>query len=363
MYGQTTQQGLRNQTPAGTTMTGTITPMTAEPFHKEPNEGDRETLTLIMNHHRDPLGELVDGLRRQGLTVIESQSIAHSHALALELDPAVVLLNPLVLQPGGIEAQIVERLQERSETPVPVILLVDDPRMMRVARDLKAPLKDFLVKPHGLDEVYQRIELALLTRTKFRALHKQMRDLEGLVATDFKTGLLTDRHFRNVLQVEWKRAQRHGSPLSLMLIDIDEFKQVNDSTEYAFGDEVLRRVAAALKQGIRETDFAARFGGDEFMLLLPHTSPAEAVQTAIRLRRIVGGLLVDNGSYQRRVTVSIGIDTYQGGVLAAGSPTSPEDLRRRANKALHDAKLRGKDRVWLYSEMGGAETFGEADAR
>ncbi len=357
MYGQqTTQPGLSNSTTAARFDDAELTNfMTGEGTFRDPTTSTpRETLVLVMNHHRDPLGDLVDGLRRQGLTVVESQSIAHSHAMALELDPAVVLLNPLVLQPGGIEVQIVERLQSKSDTPVPVLMLVDDPQVMQVAREMQVPLKDFLVKPHGLMEASQRIEMALLTRHKFRVLARQMRDLEGQVATDFKTGLLTDRHFRNVMQIEWKRAQRHGSPLSLMIVDIDDFKQVNDTTDYAFGDDVLRRVAQALRQGIRETDFASRFGGDEFMVLLPQTSPAEAVQTAIRLRRVIAGILVDNGTHQRRVTVSIGIDTFQGGVLAAGSPGTPDELRRRANKALQDAKGRGKDRVWLYSEGGAA---------
>ena len=88
---------------------------------------------------------------------------------------------------------------------------------------------------------------------------------------------------QRILDLEWKRAQRHQNPLSLLLLDVDNFKSVNDTTEYAFGDEVLQRVADALKANIRETDFAARFGGDEFCVLLPQTSPAEAVQTALRI--------------------------------------------------------------------------------
>ena len=114
---------------------------------------------------------------------------------------------------------------------------------------------------------------------------------------DFKTGLLSERHFENILEVEFKRAQRHHLPLSLLLVDVDNFKGVNDTTEYDFGDQVLREVARALKKNVRETDFAARFGGDEFVLLLPHTTPAEAVHTAMRTRQTISATIVRSESY------------------------------------------------------------------
>ena len=106
---------------------------------------------------------------------------------------------------------------------------------------------------------------------------------------------------------------------------------------------MLRRVADALKNNVRETDFAARFGGDEFCVLLPQTSPAEAVQTALRIRTRIAGLSVQKGSWQRQVTVSIGVDSYDG-----RAPSSVDQLRRNANRALLEAKRRGKNQVWLY---------------
>ena len=147
-----------------------------------------------------------------------------------------------------------------------------------------------------------------------------------------------------VVQLEWKRAQRHQNPLSVLLLDVDDFKRVNDSTEYAFGDEVLRKVGEMLKQVVRETDFAARLGGDEFSVLLPQTTPAEAVQTALRIRQRIAGMVVQSGSYQRQVTVSVGVDSFDG-----RSASSIDHLRRNANRALQEAKRRGKNQVWLYS--------------
>ena len=113
---------------------------------------------------------------------------------------------------------------------------------------------------------------------------------------------------------------------------------------------MLRSVASALKTTCRETDFAARFGGDEFVVLLPQTTPAKAVQTALRLRKRISELTIRNDRYASRVTISIGIDTFDG-----VSTTSPEELGRRANKALHEAKARGKNQAWLFADPGDDE--------
>ncbi|MEO6597243.1 MAG: diguanylate cyclase [Planctomycetota bacterium] len=302
---------------------------------------------LVMNHNRDPLGELCAALARTGYDVHVGDSLAQSHRMVADTRPDLVVLNPLVLCPGGVELELLEGLQ-REDDPVPVVLLVDDLQALSDARQMRIPFRDFVLKPFSPAECLHRIELALLTRTRFRGLHVHARQLESQVSVDFKTGLTSELYMKRILGLEWKRAQRHQNPLSLLLIDVDNFKSVNDSTEYAFGDEVLRRVADVLKANVRETDFAARFGGDEFCVLLPQTSPAEAVQTALRIRQRVSVMVMQNGNYNRQVTVSIGVDSYDG-----RAASSIDTLRRNANRALHEAKRRGKNQVWLYS---GAET-------
>ena len=300
-------------------------------------------VVLLMNHNRDPLGELCAALARSGYELHTGDSLAQSHRLLSETRPDVVLLNPLVLCAGGVELELLEGLQ-RDDDPVPVILLVDDLQALAEARDIRIPFRDFVLKPCSPAECLHRVELALQTRHRVRGLHVRARQLESQVSIDFKTGLTSELYMKKILGLEWKRAQRHQNPLSLLLIDVDNFKSVNDSTEYAFGDEVLRRVADALKGNVRETDFAARFGGDEFCVLLPQTSPAEAVQTALRIRQRISGMVVQKGSYQRQVTVSIGVDSYDG-----RAASSVDTMRRNANRALQEAKRRGKNQVWLYS--------------
>jgi diguanylate cyclase (GGDEF)-like protein len=309
----------------------------AEPAASEP-------VVLIMNHGRDPMGEICEALVRSGHTVQVGDSLAHSHRLIEAAHPDLVILNPLVLCSGGVELELVEGLQQE-EAPVPVILIVEDLEALEEARQLRVPYRDFLLRPFAPAECLLRVELALQTRSRLCSLRDRARQLESQVSVDFKTGLLSDRYFRHVLDLEWKRALRHQNPLSLLLLDVDNFKGVNDTTEYAFGDEVLLRVAEALKANIRETDFAARFGGDEFCVLLPQTSPAEAVQTALRIRQRIASTVVQSDAYQRQVTVSIGIDSFDG-----RSTSGLDVLRRNANRALQEAKRRGKNQVWLYSD-------------
>jgi diguanylate cyclase (GGDEF)-like protein len=298
---------------------------------------------LVMNHNRDPLSELCAGLSRSGYAVQVADSLAQSHRLAGERRPDLVVLNPLVLCAGGVELELLEGLQ-RDDDPVPVILLVDDLAALGEARQMRIPFRDFVLKPAQTAECLHRVELALVTRSRVRGLQVRARQLESQVSMDFKTGLSSELYMKRILGLEWKRAQRHQNPLSLLLVDVDNFKSVNDTTEYAFGDEVLRRVADALKANVRETDYAGRFGGDEFCLLLPQTSPAEAVHTALRIRQRIAGMVVTSGNYQRQVTVSIGVDCYDG-----RSASTVEHLRRNANRALQEAKRRGKNQVWLYS--------------
>ena len=306
-------------------------------------QSPRAARVLLLNHHRDALGELISALVRRGHEVAQADSLAETQALLQRVQPDVVLLNPLVIKPGGVELELVEALQHDG-LPVPVILLVDALRGVEQARRIELPLADFLLKPPSVDECLHRIDLALRRREAFALLRRRASELEDQVTIDFKTGLSSERHFKNALHIEFKRAQRHLQPLSLLLIDVDDFKSINDTTEYAFGDVVLRQVAETLKRNIRETDYAARFGGDGFVLLLPHTTSPEAVQTATRIKKRIAETTVQARGYAQRVTVSIGIDTFEG--RGEGDPI---DLRTRANKALHQAKRRGKNQCWLYT--------------
>ncbi len=316
--------------------------MTGSSPQKEPAPVKAEI--LVLNHHRDEMASTIELLRRQGFTLTETQSIIETHRVLAKTRPCLIVLNPLVLQPGSVELEVLEEMQ-RDDDPVPVIMLLENLDAVYTAARSKLPIRDFITKPFSTEELLHRVKLTLLSRQNYLTIQRRAQELKGLVQEDFKTGLINDRHFKSIQGVEFKRAQRHNTPLSLLLIDIDDFKSVNDTTMYEFGDEVLKHVADSIKQTVRTTDFPARFGGDEFAVLLPHTAPEEAVRTAERVRDAISGMAVEKGEYSRKVTVSIGIGAFDG-----RSRFSAEELRAHANKALHEAKLSGKNRVALYSE-------------
>ena len=319
---------------------------------------ERPARVALLDHDRAGGRALAEALREAGHEVALTQSLAASRKLLSRSDPDVIVLAPLSLSAGSVELELVEAAQSPTRA-VPVLLWLDDLAQLEAVFQHHLPLCDFLQRPASAGECVRRVQLALRNVARLDALKRQTDELQNQVSIDFKTGLSSERHFRHVLAVEFKRARRHRTPLSLLYLDIDDFKSINDTADYAFGDEVLKTVAALLRTNLRETDFAARFGGDEFNALLPHTTPAEAVQTAMRIRSRIARTTVQSRRFSRSVTVSIGIDSFDGCI-----DLGPEDLRRRANVALQRSKRRGKNKVSLYSDdMEAADAAPEPAAR
>ena len=169
-------------------------------------------------------------------------------------------------------------------------------------------------------------------------LGRQADRLVDLSNTDPLTGLRNARLFQARLEHEFARHLRYREPLSVLLVDLDGLKQINDRKGHAGGDAALRRVADAIRRGSRATDLAARWGGDEFALLAPHTDQAAATQLAERIRTAA----VEGGEPEDGASVSIGVATLD----VASSPTGPFALVAAADQALYEAKRLGKNRVW-----------------
>lgn len=164
-----------------------------------------------------------------------------------------------------------------------------------------------------------------------------------LSVRDELTGLYNRRHFLHVLQLEWKRASRFHHPLSLLMIDVDHFKKYNDSHGHKEGDRVLKHMGNLLVKTLREVDTLARFGGEEFVVLLPDTDRSGALAVGEKLRRVVESeqfSLTDQ--HQLPVTISVGMANYPEDVR------EQEDLIDHADIALYDAKDQGRNRVVAY---------------
>ena len=160
--------------------------------------------------------------------------------------------------------------------------------------------------------------------------------LQALAMTDQLTGVLNHGAFRERLAAEIELACRHGTPLALAMLDIDEFKVVNDTFGHQVGDRVLVDVAATIAEHIRASDVLARLGGDEFAILMPQTDGPGAAVIAQRVHAEVGAMVVADG---QRVTLSVG-------VCALDDGEAPEELVARADRLLYASKRHGRDRVW-----------------
>lgn len=162
--------------------------------------------------------------------------------------------------------------------------------------------------------------------------------------TDELTGLLNRRAFNARLAEEVARAERHGTPFSLIMLDLDSFKDVNDSYGHAAGDALLRSVGVLLNSEIRVMDHAVRYGGDEFALILPSTTKTDAWAVAEKIRAALRGLRVDSGDGRRlRTAASVGVAAY------GQENHTAEKLLEAADAALYRAKRHGRDRVELAS--------------
>ncbi|MEI9969476.1 MAG: sensor domain-containing diguanylate cyclase [Terracidiphilus sp.] len=169
--------------------------------------------------------------------------------------------------------------------------------------------------------------------------------LSSLALTDSLTGLANRRAFDETLDREWKRTLREGSQISLLLLDVDHFKEFNDQQGHQVGDDCLRAIAVAVRGAVRATDIAARYGGEEIAVILPSTDTAGAVEVAEKVRSAVEALEITHGGYSEggRVTVSVGVATALS--RYGGTMRMPESLLLAADTALYKAKHEGRNRV------------------
>jgi diguanylate cyclase (GGDEF)-like protein len=177
-----------------------------------------------------------------------------------------------------------------------------------------------------------------LARTN-EGLKAANRTLEALAITDGLTGLYNHRHFQECIEKEIRRCDREGRPLSLLLLDLDHFKQYNDRYGHTEGDAALRRVAGQVMKSVRATDMAFRYGGEELSVLLPSCSKEQAAEVAEKIREAVARGGTRPGRFGGKTTISIGVATFpEDGRVARG-------LVDTADAALYSAKAQGRDRV------------------
>ncbi|MCL2345928.1 MAG: diguanylate cyclase [Desulfobulbus sp.] len=206
-------------------------------------------------------------------------------------------------------------------------------QMLGISRDIRERKE----AEQALQERNRQLQWRLDEITRLQAALREQ------AVRDSLTGLYNRRYLDGILEREVSRARREGSPLSLVMLDIDHFKPVNDTYGHPAGDEVLRLLAATLQADIRTEDTACRYGGEEFLILLPNMPLAAAVERAEGWRRAVAALTVDYGGLAIHFTISLGVAAYP------EHGQTPGDLIRCADQALYRAKAAGRNRTLVYA--------------
>ena len=287
---------------------------------------------IVVEDDRSVARLVASGLRREGYSVhcAEALSLARELIAANEWD--ILLLDRRL--PDGDGVNFCYEIRGKNPHGY-IILLTGDATQESKLAGFDCGADDYVTKPFQMDELLARVRAGRRIVELQKALLASNRRLEELSRTDGLTGVGNRRSFDAELASRFEHAQRYVRPLTLVMIDIDHFKEVNDAFGHQAGDEVLQRIAQVLQRTTRQSDFVARFGGEEFVVLLPETPLLEGLQVAEKIRAAVAA-----EDLPTPVTVSAGVAT-----IPQPHIDSPEGLIASADAALYRAKEGGRNRV------------------
>lgn len=253
--------------------------------------------------------------------------------------PDIVIVGTKLSKPHSLE--ILSQLKSAPSTrDIPVILIASKRAHLKLTKGYELGAYDYISRPFFKQEI-----LARISNITFAC--DRIKELENLLDRDYLTGLYNRRFFMERFFEEMAWSVRYKEPLSLMMLDIDFFKKINDTYGHGCGDEILKQISNALLSVLRAEDIVARYGGEEFIILLPNTNLEGALTAAEKLRVTVQdrNFLCESGNIRLSVTISIGITIYNG-----ETEPSPDRLIGQADDALYSAKEGGRNRVVVYKQ-------------
>jgi diguanylate cyclase (GGDEF)-like protein len=301
---------------------------------------------LIVDDSPDNLEILGTRLRFRGYAVETAAGGREALARVARRPPDLILLDVMMPDLDGFE--VARRIKRDPSLPfIPIILVTARDSTEDKVAGLDAGADDYLTKPINFPELEARVRSMLRIKELQDELGEKNRELEQLSISDGLTGLFNHRHLQDVVHEEFERARRTGEPLSVVMLDLDHFKRVNDLYGHPAGDRVLQDLAEILRHTAREIDKLGRYGGEEFLAVLPDTEPEAAAIFAERVRERVAHHLFPVGRGEPlRLTVSCGTATYpHPGVY------NPWTLVQRADQAMYAAKAAGRNRIARYNQL------------
>lgn len=300
---------------------------------------------LVVDDELPAIDFLRRRLERLGYQVNTAQSTEEALGEIRKRLPNIVLLDIAMPEVSGIE--LLRQLRQNSETQtLPVIMVSALGDTDNIVTAIREGANDYVTKPINMPVLTARMETHLKMAGLVHHLEAQTQILAKLAAFDELTGLYNRRAMIGALEATLKRMRVYRSPLSVLMMDLDHFKNVNDNYGHAAGDAVLREFARRLGTAVRQADIRCRYGGEEFCVLLPETGGEGAQVIAERIRKAIEQPLfpIDKDK-EIPVTVSIGLAT-----LMPKEDLEPAMLLENADKALYRAKQEGRNRVALFSK-------------
>jgi len=312
-----------------------------------------EPSVVIVDDMPDNLRLLTSILKDRGYKVRPAPSGARAMATIRKEPPELILLD--IMMPGLDGYEVCRQLKDEERTrDIPIIFLSALNEVIDKVKAFKAGGVDFITKPVQVEEVLARVKTHLTIRSQQKTLAlkneellnknelilEQAQRLERMATRDFLTGLSNRRHFLDRAGQEEKRFRRSSRPFAIILLDIDHFKRINDTYGHDCGDKVLARVSRVLGKSLRAQDVLARWGGEEFICLLPETEGEGAKSVGEKIRLDVQRLCYDCVDGCDSITATLGACVYDGS-------RDMEACIRRADEALYQGKSRGRNQVVL----------------
>ncbi|HEX9861093.1 MAG TPA: diguanylate cyclase, partial [Nitrospirota bacterium] len=264
-------------------------------------------------------------------------------SMAEDVYPDLILLDVVIPRMDGITVCSTLKQQDRFSRfkHVPIVMSTSLTEVEKRVEAIQAGADDILIKPVDSKLLKERVRTLLEAKDEFESILASYRDAERNATVDPLTGLYNRRYMEGIMTREFMNARRHGRDLSVLMMDVDHFKNYNDKFGHQAGDNILKGVSRIFRDIVREVDLVARYGGEEFIAILPETPPDMAAMVAERIRTAV-----EDGN---EVTISIGAASYP------GDSTDMADLIKDADTALYAAKDAGRNRTVKFNDINNRE--------
>jgi two-component system cell cycle response regulator len=315
-------------------------------------EMDRPERILVVDDHPDNVEIINVRLSSRGFEIETATNGEEALQKVHENPPHLILLDVMMPLMDGYEVS--RRIKNDDTLPfIPIILVTARDSTQDKVDGLDAGADDYLTKPVNFPELEARVRSMLRIKRLQDELDQKNRELElvnkrlrKLSVTDGLTELFNHRHIHELLHEEFERTKRSGEPMAVAMMDLDRFKLVNDTYGHPTGDVILYETADILRQTVREIDMVGRYGGEEFIAILPGANEDDAAHFAERVRQAVANHVFRDEANEVRMTMSGGVASFPD-----ADTDHPDLLIKRADEALYAAKEGGRNQILRASEL------------